>query len=52
MDYAILNFIFNQEELNIQCKKNEYMKEIFSKFAIKKEKILIILIFYKWKYNK
>ena len=52
MDYVILNFIFNQEELNIQYKKNEYMKEIFSKFAIKIGKDINNFNFLQMEYNK
>ena len=35
MEEITLNFIFEQIEIKIQCQKNEYMREIFKKFAIK-----------------
>ena len=31
----ILNFIFNGEKLKMQCKKDDYMKDIFKKYSLK-----------------
>ena len=45
METIILNFIFNGEEIKIQCKKGEYMKEIFKKYVIKINKDIKELYF-------
>ena len=32
MEKIILNFIFNEKEIKLQCNKNEYMKDIFKRY--------------------
>ena len=38
MSEVILNFYFSGELIKIQCKRNEYMKDIFSSYCIKASK--------------
>ena len=38
MSEIILDFVFNGKEIKMQCKKNEYMKDIFKRFMVKIDK--------------
>ena len=37
MDNINLTFIFNNKEIKIQAKRDEYMNEIFKRYALKTE---------------
>ena len=45
MDDISIKFIFNGISLMMQCKKNDYMKNIFQKYAIKINKNISLLCF-------
>ena len=45
MSKIILNFIFNGKEIKIQCKRNEFMKDIFKRYISKIDKDIDKLYF-------
>ena len=42
----MIKLMFESREIMFQCKSNEYMKDIFKRFAIKCKKIFLKYIFY------